>query len=59
MKSCLSNIHYPAGSLTITAITFIKNQLAEEGVTAYSVDRAKEKALELFKQTQEIKITQD
>jgi len=38
---------------------FIKNQLAEEGVIAPSVDRAREKALELFKRTEEIKITQD
>ena len=38
---------------------FIKNQLAEEGVIAHSVDKAKKKALKLFEQTQEIKITQD
>ena len=56
LKSCLNNIHYPAGSPTITATAFIKNQLAEEGVIAPSVDRAREKTLELFKKTQEIKV---
>lgn len=38
---------------------FIKNQLAEEGVIAYSVDKARERDLDLFKQTQEIKIVED